>query len=591
MTADPGTSEGCLRKYFYEKKMGLVPPQTRAQTIGTELHEEIEKYLGTGEKNLSSLALSGLHMIPSPGPDLLIEAPIGGDSLDDAIVFAGGVPVIGYIDLVHRRGTNQGASDFSDAVDPPGTVEVIDWKTTSSPQWIKSPQQVANTIQMTTYGKWALTMYPDAEYVRLSHGYFVTKGRHKPRKVSLRVHQDQIERRWEYVDRLGRSIRDIVKETDPDKVPANLQACEAFRGCPHASYCTARMQNSLSSLVGSTAADNFFDFLSADDKQDKPEMSSLLSRLQANQAPKTEPVKTDVASEMKRLQREEVETKYPNIIETMDALRALGLGFPQVSGEAARVYAISQGYDEIATGYTGTGELGQINFTDPKEFYQALDEAKAIVAMRSGEPTTVEVRTTPDNPTTVGDVQMPLLPPEAPESNPALATEGPGAPTVSDAASAIELMASETPKAKKRGRPKKEGAAAKVEQIKDQKPVPGAAASTPETENTATAEDKIYFYVDCIPSVPYESFWPIVNRITEAMAKKFGGDDYRTTDQNGPLGFGRWKGVLAAALREMNIPGGRYVFDNSMSETGAVVVETMRDIVTRRGGEYVRGVR
>ncbi len=577
--ANPDSTEGCLRRYWYEYKDGRKPPQTAAQTQGVELHEQIEAYLTTGEKNLGSLALSGLHMIPKPGPGLQVEWDIVGGDLEKAPVRAAGVPVVGFIDLVNTRGTNQGATDITDTIDPPHTVEVLDWKSSSDPKWVKTPQEMAQTIQMTTYGKWAITVYPETEHVRLSHGYFITKGRHAPRKVSLRVHRDQIEKRWEYVDSLAGSVIDVVKETDPNKVPGNTRACGAFRGCPHREYCTAAMHNSLAGLIGQTAAGSLLDFVKT--PEERPQMTtSLLDRLKGGVA-----AKVDVESEKKRLQREEVETKYPGFAATLTELGSLGMGFPKLEGEAQRVYVILNEREPDAG-----GELGGFTFQEPAQLYQVLEEARGIAKERGLTPAP-----------TPAVQEVSLLPPDAPESNPALASEGPPTePVVTDAASAIEAMASDAPK-KGRGRPKK-GAVS-----------PASAEATPDVEIASVSdgvvtpseihkprfeetqnvipEGQIYFYVDCIPSLPYQSFWPMVILITDAMAKRFDGADYRTTSPDGPLGFSRWKGVLAAALRETPIAPGHYVLDGAMTDTGAVVVEAMRDIILKRGGVLVRGIR
>jgi hypothetical protein len=106
----------------------------------------------------------------------------------------------------------------------------------------------------------------------------------------------------------------------------------------------------------------------------------------------------------------------------------------------------------------------------------------------------------------------------------------------------------------------------------------------------------INLFVDCIPSVKYESFWPFVEKVTKSLADLYGGNDYRTpADDKGPTGFGKWKGYVAFGLKTLyqagEIPGGNYLLDNSMTETGGVVVEAMREIVAQSGGMMVRGIR
>jgi hypothetical protein len=592
MAADFSTSEGCLRRVYYEKILRLKGPEQGWQTLGRELHAQNEIYLLTGDKSgMGSLALSGLHMLPKPftvDPRIMIEHEIGGKPLADAPCKAAGIPVAGYIDAIHWQGTNAGASDVTDTVDPEGTVEVVDWKTTSDPKWIKSAQEVSRTLQMTIYGKWAL-ITKQAEQVRLSHGYYITKGRHTPRKVSLRVHRDQIEERWEYVEHLASSLVEAIKEDKVDNVPANTKACGAYKGCPHQSYCTAYSHNSLASIFGT-------DFAASLLGQDKPSESiltvppgtdinmSLLAKLQAANTTTPPPAgpKPEVAIEMKRLALEEVAIKYPTIANTIEALEKVGLGLPTLLGEAARVYAIIKGAAPFAV-----GELAQFTFDDPNQLPVVLAEAQAIVASRKVAPGITA-------PTPV-EAPVAVVSPFPEDAPPALASppeaEEP-APVITNAAEAIEAAAGET---KKKGRKKKAEETATVDATA---PTPAASTVTHYVAELSPEATAINLYVDCIPSCKFESFWPFVNQVTSKMAEiygaevaLFGGKDYRVVDDKSPLAYGKGKGFLAAGLRAMAIPPGNYVLDNSMTETGAVVVEAMREVVAASGGLLVRGIR
>lgn len=577
MSADPTTSEGCLRKLFYEKVLQLKGPEQKWQTDGKILHAQNEDYLLTGHKNMESLALSGLFMLPKPktvDPRIEIEHDITGGSLETAPLHAAGVPIAGLIDCVHWQGTNAGTTDIMEAIDPPGTVEVIDWKTTSDPKWIKTAQEMARTLQMTTYGKWALVA-KKADRVRLSHGYYITKGRHTPRKVSLLVHKDQIDERWEYVEHLASSLIEAVKETNVDNVPANTRACDAFRGCPHRGYCKAAQHNSLSSLIGSDFATTLLAdsvlFIPTSEELSKEPSMSLLDRLKATApAASIATPNLNVQSEMQRLALEEVNAKYPGIGATLDALEKVGLGMPKFEGELARVYSIVRGTSAPAE---GNGELKECSFAEPEQLAKVLEEAQAIVASRGGTTTTV----------------VSPFPEDAP---PALASpavkEEPAPEPILTAEDAMAVAAGEKPK--KRGpKPK-----VKVEEVAEAAPtlqttieeVVKDVLETPATTTTA-----INLFVDCVPSVAYQSLWPLINRLTDIMAQQHNAVDYRSADDKSPLGYSKWKGWLAHGLRNTPIPPGNYVLDNSMTDTGAVVVEAMRDIVAKSGGLFVRGTR
>lgn len=590
MTGDNQTNEGCARKYFYQYVKKLKDEQKDYQKLGQDLHAHNESYLLTGMKATGSdqaiqLFYAGLHMLPRPAtedPRILVEHDIGGGNLATAPLRAAGVPVVGFIDLIHWQGTNAGAESPEDSVDPPNTVEVIDWKTTRDLKWVKTPQEVARTLQMTTYGQWAVVA-KNAEWARLSHGYYVTKGRQTPRKVSLRVHRDQIAQRWEYVEHLASSLVEVVKEDDPDKVPANTRACGAYGGCPHAAYCTASNRNSLS--LGEDLAR--LAMSSTETPKERYDMS-LLDKLRGA----TTSTKTDVKSEMIRLQTEEINAKYPGALGAICALEALGVGMPALAGEALRVYNTAHGRPDSGP-LTGSGSLGPISLSDANLIVTILAEAQEMLSTGAlvAEAKVVD--------------PFPADAPAALASPPAEAETKSDAP-ITTAEEAMKVAAGDAPKAKRRGRPTKEETAAKKAAealalprqdeivVEHGTLVDGVDPNLglPKDEPTSKA---INFFVDCVPAAPYESFWPVVNRITSAIAQRCGGDDYRACPEKSEAGFGRWKGMLAAGLRALaasgQIPGGNYVFDNTMNETAGVVIEAMREIVVQSGGLSVRGIR
>ncbi len=254
--ADADTGEGCLRKWWHGYVQGFKEPTTDAQARGTRLHGETERYLLTGEKRLSDQILRNLHLIPTPGSDLLIEHPTipempdGSSGLHLAPLRAAGIPIVGFIDLIDDRCVNQGTSEIEDTRDPEGTIQVTDWKFPNSMDYAKQAHELVKTIQMAGYGKYVFNTVPDVKLVRLSHGYMPVRGRGA--KPSARVDQDAIERSWEHAESVARSIRDAARETDPEKITPNRRACRAFKKlCIHAEAgrCTAGTHNSLRAIA------------------------------------------------------------------------------------------------------------------------------------------------------------------------------------------------------------------------------------------------------------------------------------------------------------------------------------------------------
>lgn len=218
-SSDP-ESDGCPRKWFFQKVLGLKSPSTKSQALGVKTHKEIEHYLLTGELTLGAIAMAGKHLIPEPDDSYLVEHRIWDQQLAPA-----GIPIEGYIDLVlppHK--------DFSDV------VEVIDWKTTSNLKWAKSGSDLPKTIQMGIYAKWALDFYK-TNRVRLSHVYFQSRGMPQAIKSTIVVDGEQIERKWESIEGVARSLYHYAAETDVAKVPPNRAACGNFGGCPFFNEC------------------------------------------------------------------------------------------------------------------------------------------------------------------------------------------------------------------------------------------------------------------------------------------------------------------------------------------------------------------
>lgn len=296
-TPDEG---GCLRKWGHRYLDGRKPPQSKHQERGVRGHAEVEGYLRSGVNTLGRLAMRGYHFLPRPAvagpdglPDLLLEHDILNvdpdvldeiDMIDDLIAAgspvsdgvrprrqalvdralaaaplkAAGIPVTGKIDLHHRRLENKGGEDVAQAWDPPGTYEVCDWKFVGGEHYLKAPSELPKLVQMSGYGAWIFRVYDDAVFTRLSHGYFVEKGRSQKR--TIRVDREVIDRGWAAAESTSRAIQHAARATGANELDANLAACDAFGGCPHRAYCTAGRFNSLkdnlASVIGQTAAES-----------------------------------------------------------------------------------------------------------------------------------------------------------------------------------------------------------------------------------------------------------------------------------------------------------------------------------------------
>ncbi len=625
--------ERCERQWFYAyvHRPAYKEDDTDATKRGKENHDAIATFHKTGRRDhLNSVILHGLHMCEPPGPDLLVEHDIlirpgpmpdftranSAELLAAAPVRACGVPFTGAIDLLHARGTNRGGTSIEDTRDPPGTVEVVDYKFPKTLDHALAPHELLNTVQMPSYSEYAFAVEPNAKLVRLSHIYMPVRG--SGRKSSILVDREKSARAWKRVESLVGSIRDVARETDPEKVPANTDACHMFgRDCPAIGVCSAGKYGPLSSIVGLTATSRLKSDI-AQGIQDQmttpttPAPGSIMARLNAAKAatattpaPSPSPVlgslgaaaqtpaappppdPAAIAAERARLAREEAAAKYPDLLKTLADIEACGLGKPAIGGELAKAYAALTGMTLEGQGYAGTGELASFTFLDPAQLPGVLAEARQIAQQRA--------QPAPAPAPTVAAV----LPPDAPASNPVLASARPAPAPAASPTTATDAVAAAAEGAKKRGRPKKDKDA----------PAPTVAAPAPDAVTAgvtappevaesraadaapAPAVGAINLYVNVlVDGAPMKRLEPIIDAICAAMSKDSGSPDFRYADPNGKYGFGRWKGVEAACIRDTPIAPGDYAYDGR-GEIFDVAVETMRELVRKSGGRTVVGGR
>jgi len=250
---------------------------------------------------------------------------------------------------------------------------------------------------MTIYGRWVTTCIPAVEQIRLSHVYFVTKGSERPRKVSLRVPPEQIDRQWQRIDRVAGLLVDVAQERDADKVEANTRACGAFGGCPHRAYCRAGRPTAHAALADVFGEDGAAHLLkrSREVTVTAPAPVNIAARksLLGAKKPADDPAALKAAAQ--KVAREEIEAKHPGFPAAWDELISLGVGHPKLSGEFARVVSELRGEDPPTGGQlAGAGELADEGpFGDPREL------PDLVAALRTNLADRADTAPTPATPT------------------------------------------------------------------------------------------------------------------------------------------------------------------------------------------------
>jgi hypothetical protein len=411
---DSGTRGGCPRRWWFSKIGGKSEAAREAPRAakdkGIKLDTELKHYLRTGEKNLSGLALKGLHILEKPGADLGLDVKMHTvDKYDEqqpdgswkfglirvnSLLTAAGIPFVGELDVVHTRGHYRD-DDGTFYDDPPDTVEVGDIKFKSYAKdrhgnsTLSLPTDLIRDIQMAGYGEWVARVRPSTKNVRLSHLYFPEKGA-LPTKVT-RLHViDDCRQTWNYVEGVVGNMKLAARETDVEQVPYNTAACDAFAGCPHREYCSGYRRTSLDNLYGKIAND----FVQGEPPvgllSNNPQM--MQNAPQPAQQPQTD-MRTQLAAEEAQMraqvaQQQQQMPQQLNTAQLADAcqrLSSFGFGFPALGANAAQAYAVMGG-QQIPQGFQYQGipapagsrrSLHTIVLNEVAHVYQLLQELEA----------------------------------------------------------------------------------------------------------------------------------------------------------------------------------------------------------------------
>lgn len=570
-SADPKQYGGCLRRWHLRYIGMHKGEEFQAQKTGTQVHDEIRHYLTTGEDVLGRIARAAKPFIPHRGPDLRVEHDI-----NDGLLTAAGIPVIGDIDLVHTRG--QYINPLGELVDDePGTGEVIDWKSTGRMDNAKSGAELLETIQMVGYGEWLARDLPTIEHVRLSHVYIGTKGTPDACKATVRVPREEIATRWEQTESLARTIVDIAREPDSSKVDPNPLACSAYSGCPYANnQCRITQTQSLEGILGRAMARR----LNHQTTNEEAPTLSLLDLIPAG-TPGTSPnlptlpANNPMAAALAALQAQEAPAApapvqaNPAFQGAVKHIKSSGMGMPPLTGEAASVYCVSVGILPVAD-QPGTGKLSGLKPVETMS--QVIELAVAL-----------------------GYAPTPA-PPKA--DLPALVQPGAPVPSLEKGDAAAPLAGYVPPpegeevEKKRRGRPPGSG-----KKVTAPTPAPAATPGAPvenpvvvDTANTPRETGRLEIYVDSIPFTPFSYLDAYVEGVTSAIAQAYQVPDIRAVSvKDNPLSFGGWRAVLGAYVRENPPAPGIYVADtaNGHREPVLVVADALRSLCT--GG--ARGIR
>lgn len=653
---DPSQYGGCNRAFWWSKVMGRDRAKSDALDIGIDVHSQIEHYLRTGEDTLGVIARQGKHFIPEPGPDLLIEHSFGDGKVVRAFeqwrtikaavaqhqpgatperakawyqenipanaLHTCDVPFIGYIDLIHQRDHWIDTEGQKQAM-PPRSAEVVDWKTSSNIE-LYGKSHLEETIQMVGYAEWARRQWPYLEKLRLSHGYFQTRGRAAEKRTVL-ITLDTVEKRWQHIERQVQRMTEVVRETDVNRIEPNYDACNAYGrlGCPHKEVCPRDPERTLVDLLGGPHAMSMMSMITpttndtpittgCGDPNCHAPITSQNSfagddgiRWHMTQTPHKVPAQTAMfGTPAPAPAPAQAPGSSTGLMSMFSAAAPAPAPAPAAPAPAAPAPAPAPARQNVAfsdqlvlrhreRGYcvkilrnpqTGqwwfcsinqNGTLGEPSMTAPEQWF-------ADIWVESAPP---------PPPTNT------IVPPDAPVSLPPqnaapipVGTTLP--PAVAAAAAAAAAFAPEAPvaPAPSNGTAPTNGALAEVPAKRTRKKSTTATAPDAAPAATFTGEGVVLLVNMSqvqIPDAEVTDLEPYVADMARRLAEHFKLDDIRLAGPDHVLGYNKWKAAFAVAIAKNKLAPGVYSLNHvTESEFKQIAVEALRPLAT---GGFLRG--
>jgi hypothetical protein len=282
----------CKRAWFFKSIQKVPEKQKGHQSLGEAFHLVLEKvpqglsYPSRADVDASSedwdkadaMAKQALPLLPV-SDKIVREHAIRLDT------YPNGPTMVGYIDIAIPTGVGWPAF-----IIPANEAIVGDYKTLSDFRYMKTPQELADSVQMMTYAKWAIEAHQETQdladikdgppNIRLVHMYAKTRApftRSSIRHESALVTPNEINTKWNKTLDIVREMEQVSSCTQANDVEANGALnghCEAYGGCQFRDKCGISPSSGIKTLFQITKKPQEQDLMG----------SAILDKIRAAQA-------------------------------------------------------------------------------------------------------------------------------------------------------------------------------------------------------------------------------------------------------------------------------------------------------------------
>jgi hypothetical protein len=225
------TFKRCQRLWWFQNPAGQRSEPTPPQVLGERLHHQNERYLlgGPLPEHASASRLMEDVKVPRPAAGLLVEQP---KNYNLGLTLSG-IAIRGRPDLIVPPTVS--ATSF----------DIWDWKSTSSFNWTKTEEELANDVQAIIYSKYGFTkLYPNAVTASFWHGYMLTDGVGHQVVGPVSISRSEADEKFAAMSPIVDEMAEIALIENHEDVPRpdTDAPCNAFGGCPFKETCGVGIQ-------------------------------------------------------------------------------------------------------------------------------------------------------------------------------------------------------------------------------------------------------------------------------------------------------------------------------------------------------------